>query len=172
MNFLARHLAARAALGSQGLRGLQQILAFSAVQASHTGNTNEVALATLNIPAGLMGANGALIIEPIWSHTVSINNKTLRVRMGGVAGTIIFSKVNGAAVASEAPLIVLANRNAENSQLAPYSPAGNYFSGNASAPATHAINTAQAQDLVITGQLASAGEQVRLEAYSVFLVKP
>lgn len=169
---LVRHLLARSILGNQALRGLPSIVAQSAVQVSHTGNSNEVALATVSLGAGIMGTSGILLIEPCWTHTVSINNKTLRVRVGGIAGTIIFSKVNGATIAASAPLIVLANRNAQNSQIVPYSPAGQYYSENASAPATHAIDMALAQDLVITGQLASSGETVRLESYQVSLLKP
>lgn len=173
MSAIARHLLARSLAGNQGLRGVQSVLvAQSAVQVSHTGNLNEVALATISLSAGIMGPSGILLIEPVWTHTDSINNKTLRVRVGGLAGAIVFSKVNGAATASEAPLIVLANRNAQNSQIAPYSPAGSYYSGNAALPATHAIDMAQAQDLVITGQLASAGEAVRLEYYAIALAKP
>lgn len=170
-----RHVAlalARAALGNLGVRGVPRLIAQSAVQVVHTGNTNEIALATITIPGGTLGANGALVVEPVWSHTASVNNKTLRARLGGLAGTIIYSKVNGATVQSEAPLILLANRNVQNAQIAPYSPAGNYFSGNTAAPATHAIDTSTDKDLVLSGQLANAGEQVRLEYYSVFVVKP
>jgi hypothetical protein len=143
------------------------ILGQSSVAVSHTGNTDETALATVTIPAGAMGANGRIRVEALWSYPNSANNKTCRVRFGGLAGTAIHSAVNTASLAYKA-MTEGGNRNAANSQVWPPSTLNVGASGGA--PVTGAIDTAAAVSLVITGQLASAAETIVLESYLVELL--
>ena len=146
------------------------MLASSAVAVSHTGNTNETVLATVTIPAGLMGLNGILRFDVLWSITSSGNNKTTRVRLGGIGGTEFHSLIN-TTVASVRALRNIQNRGSASSQISEW--AGGLGPGStSSAVTTGTVNTAVAQDLVITGRLASAGETITLERYIVELITP
>lgn len=147
------------------------VLAASAVAASHTGNTSETALATITVPAGAMGPNGLLRVTTQWSYTNSANNKTLRVRFGGASGTgYLGNNVTTTNAFRDQRLI--ANRNAANAQVGQST--GVLTSGgwgtSTSTPVTSSVDTSAAADLVISGQLANAGETVTLESYLVELL--
>jgi hypothetical protein len=79
--------------GPQGARGANgdttvATLSASAAQRVLTGSTVETALMTVHIPKGTMGASGRLRITTLWSMTNSANAKTVRVRFGGMSGTV------------------------------------------------------------------------------------
>jgi hypothetical protein len=146
------------------------VLAQSYAAVSHTGSTAEVALATISIPAGAMGANGSIEVDTVFSYTNNANLKTLRVRFGGVSGTeYLVNNVTTTVSARDSRLI--ANRNSASSQVGGYSVGilSGGWGGNGNAAITSAVNTANAVDLVISGQLASAGDTVTLEGYTVTL---
>jgi hypothetical protein len=146
------------------------LLAASAVAVPLTGTTNETALATVSIPAGSMGLNGAVQVSTAWSITSSANNKTMRVRFGGVSGTQYLAS----ALTTNTTLgdiRTIRNRGAANSQVGMLSATNPGGYGNTSnAITTGAIDTAAAVDVVISGQLASAAETITLEAYEVWLL--
>lgn len=146
---------------NKGMRGPPN-LAQSAVAVSHTGNTTETTLATIAVPANMMGPNGALRINAQFSHTNSANNKTSRIRLGATefAGTVQ-TTVAGSRIAA-----IIQNRNVANSQVG-----GFYGSSGGSAAVTAAIDTTVSQNLTITGQLASAGETITLESYTVEILR-
>jgi hypothetical protein len=148
--------------------GAWRVLAASAVAAHHTGDTLETALATIAIPAGAMGPNGALRITAVFSHTNSANNKTLRVRLGGMSGAA-FMNYSNSANASQMTQRIIQNRNSQALQVSGSAGIANAVAPNTGSPATGAIDTSVAQDLVISGQLANAGETVTLESYLVEL---
>ena len=147
------------------------VLASSAVAVSHTGNTNETVLATVTIPAGAMGLNGALRITSTWSHPGgSANNKTMRIRLGGISGTTFMFVVLTANVSSQDPFRIIQNRNSASSQICKAQ--GSLGTTSNSANVTGTVNTANAQDLVFTAQLANGGETITLEQYTVELILP
>ncbi len=136
------------------------VLAKSGVGVSHTGNTTETTLATITVPAGAMGPNGQIEVEALFSINNSANSKTMRVRLGGsLAGATATTST-----ASFQGKSRIANRNSASSQVAP---ASLVVSSSATAVNTLAINTANAADITITGQLANAGDSVTLESYLV-----
>ena len=146
------------------------VLASSAVQVASTAVTTEEVLATISIPAGLLGANGRLRFKTDGSLTSSANNKTLRVRLGGLAGTVIsaftYTTTSGWQMEGH-----VQNRNSASSQWA--NSWGQRATDTVMAvfpSATAAINTSAAVDLVITSQKATAGETFTLESYSVELI--
>lgn len=145
-----------------------RLLAASAVASSHTGDTNETALATITIPAGAMGLNGWLRVEATFSYTNSANAKTLRVRLGGISGTSHFAR-SPTTTAGLRLLWVIANRGAANSQVG-WQSGSNSFDTTSGAITTSAIDTSAATTLVITGLLANSGETIRLESYAVELL--
>lgn len=155
----ARAFAATAGLGFP--------LAHSNVAVAITGTTDETAAATIAIPAGAMGANGRLRITTHWHFTNSGNSKTLRVRLGGVSGTMFYEQ-GVTTFQSLHGVTNIANVNSASIQYGhPDDTAG--FGAIAAAPVTGAINTALAQDLVISGQLADSGETITLAGYLVEL---
>lgn len=145
------------------------MLARSAVAASVTGTLSETALATLTIKAALMGANGQLRITTLWSHTNSANNKTLKIRLGGISGATMLDVTNTTTLSTHM-INTIRNRNAANSQIANFSIATS-FTTNAAVNPTSAVDTTAAQDLVLTGTLANTGETITLESYSVELLR-
>ncbi len=148
-----------------------KVLAQSSVAVSHTGDTNETIKATVVIPAGAMGLNGRLRVTTLWSTTNSANNKTVRVRLGGIGGTSFLGAI-ATTTATFKSQIEIGNRNAANSQVAFASnsfTAGGWGS-TTTAVTTGAIDTSAAQDLVFTATLASAGETITLESYLVELI--
>lgn len=139
-------------------------LAASGVLASTTGNTTENTLATIAIPAGAMGPNGILKVTSLWSYTNSANNKTLRMRLGGAAGTV-FMEIGNTTSAYYYSQRIIQNRNSASSQIGHAGGTATFTTSTLATSGT--INTANAQDLVLTGQLASAGETITLEGYIV-----
>lgn len=113
------------------------------------------------IPAGMLGVNSVLQIEPVWSYTNSANNKILKVKIGT---TTVYTATRTTSV-KEAPLIILANRNSLYSQIRPYD--GSYVTAGTVASVSTTIDFSVDQILSITGQRANAGDTLRLEYYRV-----
>lgn len=144
-----------------------RVLAQSYVAVSCGADVTEDVLATITIPAGTMGANGAVRIISQWTHTNSANTKTLRVKWAGTA-------VNTFAITTQAGtylLTVVANRGVTNSQVAPAQNI-NIYGSTTNAVFTAAVDTTAAVTVTITGQKASAGETLTLEGYTVELLVP
>lgn len=147
--------------------GAAGLLAKSAVAAPLTGVTAETVLATIPVPAGLIGVNGQIKVTAFWSMTASANAKTPRVRLGGLAGSVMFSiPVSTFAVMKSET--VIANRNSAASQyLISTSARGTDGLVITAAGTPTTVNTAVAQDLVFTGQLALGTETLTLEGYTI-----
>jgi hypothetical protein len=146
-----------------------RVLAQSSVAVTLTGSTAETALATIVVPGGAMGANGRLRVSALWSITNNANNKTLRARLGGLAG-VAFQSVALTASASFRSQCEIANRNNQAIQVgANASLGGGGWSATGAAVTTATVNTATAANLVLSGQLANASDSVVLEGYLVEL---
>lgn len=143
-------------------------IAQSSVAVTCPSDTSENTLASITIPGGTMGANGRIRLTTLWSTTNSANAKTLRARLGGLAGTVVFSTAV-TTNQSYRDMREIGNRNSESSQVAPAGASGG-FGASASAIVTSAINTAADVSLVITGQKATAAEILVLETYHVEVV--
>ena len=142
------------------------VLSQSAVAAGITGTTAETALATITVPAGILGPNGTMRIYTTWSGTNSANAKTLRVRYSTISGTA-FQQVAVTTYNSISLMCSISNRNSVSSQTGGAGADAIFGGGSTSNPATATINTNAATTLVITAQLASAGEQYTLQSYYV-----
>jgi hypothetical protein len=146
-----------------------QCLARSGVLAAVTGTLSETALATVAVPAGLMGVSGGLLIYTSWSHTNSANTKTMRVRLGGLAGTV-HAGLAATTLASTSDARRIRNRASASSQVGSQAAAGFAFVSTTSTPiVTGAIDTSVAQDVSLTGTLTNTGESVTLESYEVWV---
>jgi hypothetical protein len=136
--------------------------------------TNETALATITLPGGTLGANGALLIETFWTLNSSVDNKTLRIRLGGIAGTAFLQAVLTTAGTTYRDLRTIWNANAPNAQkgvpLGTATAGGIGFTGGAETTGT--IDTAADKTLVISGEKQTAGDTLSLRAYTVTLTRP
>lgn len=147
--------------------GVFYVLASSAAtgMAVNTG-TAETTLATVAVPANSVGANGAIRITTLWSYTNSGNNKTLRIRLGGIAGTQYCAVVTTASGSVQMQHLIRA-RNATNSQIGFSNASPSVYNISYGGSATSALNMTVAQDLVFTGTTALSGETITLESYIV-----
>jgi hypothetical protein len=142
------------------------VFAQSAVASSHTGNTTETTLGTINVPARAMGANGRLRITALFSYTNSANVKTLRFRFGGVIAAIGTQTTTNIYRAQ----IEIANRNSVSSQIVSFAGTGAGWGSNTFGSTSLTVDTDDNAAISITGQLASSGETVTLESYTVELM--
>ena len=147
--------------------GALRLLGCSAVPLSHTGDTSQTTLATVSVPANFLGANGLIIIIPLWSVTNNANTKTLRVKFGA---TEFLNATPLASVATHQSIIVIRNRGATNSQVG----AQANFAGIGSSTAgvvTAAIDTTAAVDITLTVQLGTGTDTATLEGYLILALK-
>lgn len=139
-----------------------QVVALSAVQASLTGTTTETTLASFSLPGGTLGPNGRLRITTMWSFVNTAQTKTMRVKFGGTT----FFQFAASTQQSLQAMTIIRNRNAANSQVGMAISVAGIGLGN-NPIVTSAIDTTAAQTILFTGQLASAANNLALEAYLI-----
>lgn len=141
-----------------------RVIAQSGASASHTGDTIEATLATITLPAGVLGPNGRLEIDTLWTFsTSSANSKTCRAKLS----TAVIAAVVATTSLGLRHMGTCINRNSQSAQII-FNPANQPGSGtSAVANSTAAIDTSVSQTITITGQLASAAETITLEGYTV-----
>ena len=130
-----------------------------------TGSTSVVTLATITIPAGLLGANGKLKIYPLWSTTNNANVKTLRAIFSGSTCTTMTSQ----SVSNNSGLVIIRNTNSESAQKTSSGLVAGIGSSFGSIAST-TIDTTAATTLVISGQLAVDTDTLTLEDLFVEVV--
>lgn len=146
------------------------LLDASGVAVVTPNNTTENVLATVTVPAGAMGLNGALQLKTSWSCTTSANAKTIRARLGGAAGTqfITIGVTTSVSVSDERRI---RNRNSAALQVGSYGTTSSVgFGTSPGSLPTSALDTLVAQDLVFTGQKALGTETLTLESREVWLL--
>jgi hypothetical protein len=152
--------------------GIPVLLAMSFVGVSGPADTSENILVSVAVPAGTLGSNGGLRIKVRFSSNNSAGSKTLRIRFGGIGGTIYgtlapTTQVNGLIEAE------IGNAGATNSQVGYYVSffgPGSLASPNTAA-ITSAVDTTAATTLVITGQKSNGADTITLEHYCVEYIK-
>ena len=118
-----------------------------------TGTTSETTMLTVSIPASLMNKRGRLSVIVLLSLTNNANAKTVKAKVGGQTVAQITSTSQNLAAFST----WLLNVNSETAQK----------NGNA---VSFTVDTTIANDLVITGQLANAGDTVTLTTVSMEII--
>jgi len=129
-----------------------------------TGTTSVVTLATITIPAGLLGENGKLKIYPLWATTNNANVKTLRLNIGGPLSTM-----TSQSVPNNSGLLIIRNINSESVQKCSSGLVAGIGSSIGSI-ASPTIDTSAATTITITGQLAVGGDTMTLEDLFVEVV--
>jgi hypothetical protein len=136
-----------------------------------TGTTAETVMATVTLVANVIGATGRLESESTWSSTNSANNKSYRMRLGGISGTE-YQSLTTANIASVKFRKEIQNLTAgtQNGGIVGNGTAGGYGAVTA-AGVTSSIDTTAQTTLVFTGQLADSGETMTLLNYRVTLTR-
>lgn len=131
--------------------------------------TTEVTLATISVPANVMGLNGGLRVIVHYQISGVANTKILRLKWGG---STIFT-VNYAAADQISGLseFVILNRNATNAQEAQgyYTSPTNVLTG--LGVQTRAIDSTAVTSVVITGQTTNAADEVQMDVTTVELIR-
>ena len=125
---------------------------------SLTGSTSVVTLATITIPAGLMGANGKLKIYTLWATTNNANVKTLRLNIGGA----LCSTMTSQSVPNNSGLLIIRNINSESVQKCSSGLVAGIGASFGSI-ASPTVDTSAASTITITGQLAVGTDTLTLE---------
>ncbi len=135
------------------------------VASSHTGSTAETALATLTLPGGSLGPNGALRITAVFSYSGTASAKTMRCRLGG-SGLSGAQVANLASSSASSMLLqrMIQNRNVENAQIGPSATTGSSFGPSSNGIFTASVDTSVDQPIVFSGQLVTAAETIALES--------
>ena len=137
---------------------LNPIKIFSLSVPVSTSSTSVVTLATITIPAGLMGANGKLKIYPLWATTNNANIKTLRLNIGGT----LCSTMTSQSIPNNSGLLIIRNINSESVQKCSSGLVAGIgaSSGSIGSPT---VDTSAATTITITGQLAVGTDTLTLE---------
>lgn len=124
---------------------------------------NVVTLATATIPAGLLGANGQLEVETLWSFTNSANNKVTKL----LFGTLDLNTLTVTTNATMQNRNRIANRASEAVQIGftPYTASGDGQSTSALSAGTE--DTSAAVTLTWSGTPAAANEYIAVESFLV-----
>lgn len=131
--------------------------------ATVTGTGNRTTLASVSIPAGMLGANDTLRVTAYFSSTSSSNSKTGFVRLG----TTDFGVVSWTGGAYQMQITIRA-RNSQTSQISNLT--GPFGSG--SQVLVVGVNDmTAAQTLTIDGQLGLSSETMTLLFYNVQVVR-
>ena len=144
------------------------VLKQSAIISSVTGTTSETVLATIAIPAGTLGINGAIKLRAIWSTTATLGTWQPQVKLAG-------STMQNPGVQANTNKFywtewIIYNRGVLNSQVRINAQSPNQ--PNTTAPSLQSIDFSIAQNLTLTGTLSNAGDTMQLDAYTVEILNP
>lgn len=128
-----------------------------------TGTTSATTLATITIPAGLIGANGKVKFYPLWSNTNNANSKTLRVVLNSATAVCSATSQNSV---HNSGLLILRNFNSETIQRMSSGMVAGLGSTTGSIAAS-TIDTTVPVTVTITGQLANSADTMTLESLFV-----
>lgn len=134
-------------------------------------SVTEEDLASIPIPAGLMGANGMLEVTHFWEATNNANVKTMRVKLGGTAFFANATALGSSSIFLPAPTRIW-NRNNQAAQMAFAAANGNTTIATGTTKTTGTVDTSAATTLAISGQKATGSDTLTLLGYSVRLVRP
>lgn len=128
---------------------------------AYTGSTTETTLINVTVPAGSIGDNGQVIVIANWATNDSAGAKTGKVYLGAsaVGSSVAYTTSTGGSITNS-----IRNRGALTAQ------SSQVIGGVAAAGSVYtAINTAASTSITITGDLATATDNVILEGFTVEL---
>lgn len=155
--------------GSHWLPVGEVLLFVDAVGTTLTAITTETVLSTFTLNKKLASPKMTIVVNSVWSMNNSANIKTPRVRFGGVAGTE-YVNTQIASNSSFQSECLIRFRDALNSQLGMSSTQWPAYSTGGGAVVTSSLDmSVNDADIVLTGQLANAADNLTLRAYTVTL---
>lgn len=132
-----------------------------------TGTTSEEVVRSIAIPAGIMRLSGSIYYSITWSMTNSADDKILRVRLGGIAGTIHTGRTVTTNASGQLEGYIQ-NRGAANSQISQTGGIAG-IGESTSAVVTGSTDTSVATTLDITGQLENAANSITVQRVMVLI---
>jgi len=140
---------------------------------TQTGIVAEANFAALRVPANVVGKNGLAEIRMLWSHTNSVNNKTLLVRWttapGVITGNIVSFTLTVTANATTQGVFLVENNNTATGQyMANTQMTAPYFIS-AQTINTMFVDTTVDSYININGGVAAAGETLTLQHAAVVI---
>jgi hypothetical protein len=134
----------------------------SAVPFVLTGTTLKTPMGQVGIPAGIMGPDGQLRVNVSYSHTASVNNKTLTAEIAGVP---VFISVEQAGTPLMSATIRVRNRGSLKSQVINNVSEVTATTQPATGQSLANIDFSLDQQLIFYGQLSNAGDTLTLESF-------
>jgi len=160
---VAPSIAARALKTGANPRGLRwEVLAHSATQVSHTGDTNQTTLVTVSIPGRMLGSGGVLRVTSTWTRT-SAGTTTFRIRYNG--SLILAVAVSGNGVYRDQRDMI--NRGATNSQVVSSGAMTGGWGTASGSLTTLTVDTTQTYDLNFQVLLSNSADVGALESYII-----
>lgn len=132
---------------------------------SLTGTTAETTMLTIPVKGGLIGANGVLAIQPLWSNTNNANNKTLRIKLGA---TTCYS-YGAANLSHQDAYINVRNIGSESSQKTTSGMSGG-TGGTVNNYNSTSTDTSVDFNIVVTGQLANSADTMAIQAFLIMVL--
>lgn len=146
-----------------------------------TTGTSEQVLATCTIPANTLTASGAAIRVSLIAHTsATANNKIVRVRVGGIGGTVVAQSAtaapNNQTILTSSPVLVMWRDATTAASSAAFAYNADATAGLGTvygyyAVRAAAITWANTNDLVITGNTPGGSGELTLDTYIVEVVQ-
>ncbi len=144
-----------------------RILRKSASPVKHTGETCEVVLATITLPANAMGKNGRIVVEGRVSYSNNSRAKIVKVKFGDV------TYLQGSLTSSKWWRFELKVRNKGGADVQEGSGFGLLSTGALVGVSNNAnssrVDTGQKVDVTITGELENPVDTITLETYQVIV---
>jgi hypothetical protein len=129
-----------------------------------TGTTAETALAT--IPLANIPAQSLIRVTTQWTNNNNANDKTNRIRLGGLSGAVMGINIQTTIISRREQRDIV---NRGSTQVGFPGGTGGWATSSSS-PASASVNLVTGADLVLSGQLADAGDTLTLEYYLVEVI--
>lgn len=131
---------------------------------SVTGTTAETQLASVTIPANLLGTRGQIRIGSLWTCNSTAGTKTCRIRFSGSGGSLLINPVLSSTSVTLVDQRVVYAAGATNSQA---STGSNTAFGVTLTSDTFSVDTTAATTLYFSGQLNTTSDTLTLAGYTV-----
>lgn len=151
---------------------LVYVLCQSNAQVGLTGTIATTAMASCQIPAGLLGTNGSIRVYTTFSRPAGQSVTASMAVLFGTANNVSGTQMTTQIIASTARvvnnMVVISNKNVANSQSSAIG--GNLGTTSTTALVTASVDTASASWVVISGSLGNTGDVLNLETLIVEIV--
>ncbi len=132
-------------------------------------DTVENVLATISCPA--LSPTGIIRIWQAWTYTNNANNKTIRNRLGGASGTVIFGPTRTTQLSQTALIIVSANKLTNSQHVSGITQNG-LLTADGIAPTDYSVDLSVPFTIVLSGQKTNSADSLVLQHVHAELVRP